>query len=55
MSISFQSLEHEKHVHDDAAPDYDDETKRLIQDADHARNEHSEVERKVLDLKRQVE
>ncbi|CAF2752166.1 unnamed protein product [Rotaria sp. Silwood2] len=49
------SLDHGKHIHDDTPPEYDDEAKRLIEIADHARNEYSEVERKVHDIKRQIE
>ncbi|CAF0992039.1 unnamed protein product [Adineta ricciae] len=49
------SLEHEKHIHDDTVPEYDDETKRLIQIADHARNEYHDVERRVHDVKREIE
>ncbi|CAF5186762.1 unnamed protein product, partial [Rotaria magnacalcarata] len=49
------SLDHGKHIHDDTAPEYDDETKKLMEIADHARNEYNEVERKVHDVKRQIE
>ncbi|CAF1287861.1 unnamed protein product [Adineta steineri] len=49
------SLEHEKHIHDDTVPEYDDETKKLIQLADHARNEYNEVEGRVQDIKRQID
>ncbi|CAF0988010.1 unnamed protein product [Rotaria sordida] len=49
------SLDHGKHIHDDTVPEYDDETKRLIETADHARNEYNEVERKVHDIKRQID
>jgi len=49
------SLEHEKHIHDDTPPEYDDETKNLIQIADQARNEFYDAERKVQDIKRQQE
>ena len=54
-SFITQSLEHEKHIHDDTVPEYDDETKRLIQTADHARNEYHDVERRVHDVKREIE
>ncbi|CAF3133827.1 unnamed protein product [Rotaria socialis] len=49
------SLDHGKHIHDDTVPQYDDETKKLMEIADHARNEYNEVERKVHDVKRQIE
>ncbi|CAF4795923.1 unnamed protein product [Rotaria sp. Silwood1] len=49
------SLDHEKHIHDDIPPEYDDETKRLIELADHARNEYNDVERKTHDMKRQID
>ncbi|CAF0901189.1 unnamed protein product [Adineta ricciae] len=49
------SLEHEKHIHDDTPPEYDDETKRLIQIADHARNEFNAIEGKILNIKQQIE
>ncbi|CAF1214276.1 unnamed protein product [Rotaria sp. Silwood1] len=49
------SLEHEKHIHDSVAPEYNDETKRLIQIADQARNEYHEVGEKLLSIKRQID
>ncbi|CAF4097964.1 unnamed protein product [Rotaria sp. Silwood2] len=49
------SLEHEKHIHDSIAPEYDDETKRLIQIADEARNRYHEVGEKLLSIKRQID
>lgn len=48
-------MEHEKHIHTDSAPEYDDETKRLILAADEARRELREVETKVNDLKQDIE
>ncbi|CAF3677316.1 unnamed protein product [Adineta steineri] len=49
------SLEHEKHIHDDTPPEFDDETKQLIAIADQTRTEFDQVQGRVLDIKRQIE
>ncbi|CAF1597225.1 unnamed protein product, partial [Didymodactylos carnosus] len=49
------SLDHTKHVHDDTAPDFDDETKKFIQIADQARNDFKDAEKKVRDVKKEIE
>ncbi|CAF2037209.1 unnamed protein product [Rotaria magnacalcarata] len=49
------SLEHEKHIHASLAPEYDDETKVLIQIADQARNEYNQVKEKIIQIKRQIQ
>ncbi|CAF1018588.1 unnamed protein product [Didymodactylos carnosus] len=49
------SLGHTKHVHDDIAPDFDEETKKLIQIADQARKVFEDAEEKVQDIKREIE
>ncbi|CAF0947525.1 unnamed protein product [Rotaria sordida] len=49
------SIEHEKHIHDSVAPEYDDETKKLMEIAEEARNRYHEIEEKFLSIKRQIE
>lgn len=49
-------MEHEKHWHDDyVKPDYDEETKEIIERADQARHNFNEVQTKVDDVERQIE
>ncbi|CAF4894085.1 unnamed protein product [Rotaria socialis] len=49
------SLEHEKHIHASLAPEYDNETKVLIQIADQARNEYNQLKEKIIQIKRQIQ
>ncbi|CAF0852270.1 unnamed protein product [Rotaria sordida] len=49
------SIEHEKHIHDSVAPEYDDETKKLMEIAEEARNRYHEIGEKFLSIKHQIE
>jgi len=49
------SLEHEKHLHEDQMPEYDDETKKLIEIADHTRLEYNEIHRQFTEVQNQID
>lgn len=52
----FQSLEHEKHLHDEnVKPDFDEETKILIEKANDARKHFEETEKKLRETERRIE